>query len=272
MSILRLRKAGVAGIIGAGLALLASCAAPPPPPPPPPPPQITPRPYPPLGAAPNLAIPPMGVDGVRRTINSGLTSQQAVWNLRSAYNVAALNCLDPEHADIVGSYGDFLTTHRKSLTDVNSGLDASFREQYGRKDYVAQREVYQTSVYNYFALPPTMPVFCDAALVMAQELKTVPAGQLEAYAPNALAQIESVFQQFFTDYQNYERNFVTWQQDYISKYNTVPAAGYFLPGERRYDPNAARIELPQGPAQPETGTVVPSDGLGVEPATTPTTD
>jgi hypothetical protein len=41
--------------------------------------------------------------------------------------------------------------------------------KYGAKDYIRTRETYMTQVYNYFAYPPTLTHFCDAALVMSRE-------------------------------------------------------------------------------------------------------
>ena len=84
-----------AGIIATLLAL-AACAAPPPPPPPPPPPApaavvIPPRPVPPSGAVATMTIPQLGPAGVRQTVNAGVSTNQTVWNVRSAFDVAALN-------------------------------------------------------------------------------------------------------------------------------------------------------------------------------------
>ena len=102
------------------LSVLAACApkAPPPPPPPPPPKPVVyipPRPRPPISAPAGVAVPPLGANGVRQTVNANLSPTQATWNFRSAYNVAALNCLKPEHADILVGYRAFLKSHARGL-------------------------------------------------------------------------------------------------------------------------------------------------------------
>ena len=218
-------------LIAAAIAVLAACAPKPVETPPAPPP-VSYRPYPPMGAAPNLTIPALGADGTRLTINSGISSKQAAWNLRSAYNVAALNCQKSEHAPILANYGDFLKTHKSSLSSINRSLDSEFKARHGRS-YIREREAFQTQVYNYFALPPVLPSFCDATLSLGQELRSIAPSQLETYAPTGLAKIELVFHEFFDSFDRYRREFAQWQADYEAKYGTPPPAGYFLPGESR---------------------------------------
>src|SRR3990167_9472880 len=98
-------------IVAAGIAALAACAtpAPPPPPPPPPPPAqgvvIPPRPLPTVGAVDHMTIPAHGMDGRYLTVNTGISSAQTLWNLRSGLNVAALNCQGIEHAAMDSRYG-----------------------------------------------------------------------------------------------------------------------------------------------------------------------
>ena len=203
----------------AGAALLASCA-PKELPPPPSVATVPPRPYPPMGASPTLAIPPAGPAGVRVTVNTGIDAEQTTWTLRSAYNVAALNCRDAEHAAILDGYSQFLKTHAKSLKAANGALDTKFKGQYG-KAFIANRETYQTQIYNYFALPPVLPAFCDAATQMSADLKAVSADQLDVFAPGALAKLDAVFLEFFNSYDQYRADLALWE----ARYGTgLPAA------------------------------------------------
>lgn len=199
------------------IVLLSSCAAPPPPPPPsvapPPVVRIPPRPYPPMGAPAGLAIPPPQADGTRFTVNSNLTTAQTVWNLRSAYNVAALNCLKSKHTAILSGYSSFLKTHAKTLKAVNRDLDRKFRAAH-RSKYIRMREAYQTRVYNFFALPPVIPALCDAALALSQDLVMVAPGQLEGFAPTALARFDGVYQKFFASFDQYKADLAAWEERY----------------------------------------------------------
>lgn len=168
-----------------------------------------------MGATTNMVLPPRAADGTRLTVNSGLSRMQAVWSLRSAYNVAALNCQKPEHAAILTNYGDFLKANRRVLTSINRDLDKQYKQRYGSA-YIRERESFQTQVYNYFALPPVIPAFCDAALSVGQELRTVPSSQLESYASTALAKLEGVFQDFFASYEQYRSDLAAWEARYGS--------------------------------------------------------
>ncbi len=145
-------------VLAATLALLADCAKAPPPPPPPPPPVVVipPMPAPPMGAQAEMTIPPLAADGQRRTVNYGISTSQAVWNLRSGYNVAALNCIEPQFVPILDGYKRFLKTYDKSLAKASKEIDRSFQSQLKGRAAIVARETYQTQVYNFFSLP-SMP-------------------------------------------------------------------------------------------------------------------
>ena len=114
-------------------AVLAACGAEPPPPPvvvappPPPPVVIPPRPTAPAGAFATMAIPQMAADGVRQTVNYGITDEQKLWNVRSGLNVAALNCRSSSHLALASNYSAFLKKHRRQLSRTYRDSIASLR-------------------------------------------------------------------------------------------------------------------------------------------------
>jgi len=222
----RVRNFVFKGVVALTIAMVAACAPKPPPPPPPPPPApvvyIPPRPLPPLGAAPGLVVPPMGINGARVTINTGITPAQTVWNLRSAYNVAALNCLAPEHAEILTGYKQFLTAHKKALASANKTVDSEYKKRFG-SDWIRPREAYMTQVYNYFAYPATVAKFCDAALVMARESMAVKSADLPLFAQRNLAFLDTVFHQFFLAYEQYLADAAAWDSKYAPTAAQAPA-------------------------------------------------
>lgn len=227
---LRVKKVALAGVVAVAISAVAACAPKPPPPPPPPPPPapvvyIPPRPLPPLGAAAGLAVPPLGLNGVRMTVNTGITPAQTLWNLRSAYNVAALNCLNPEHADILVGYKKFLTGNKKALAAANKAVDSEYRKRFGT-DWIRPREAYMTQVYNYFAYPATVSKFCDAALIMARESMLVKPADLPSFAERNLAFLDGVFNQFFLTYEQYLADAAAWDAKYAP---TSVAAPVVLP-------------------------------------------
>ena len=201
----RLGLRAVTAIAGAiTLAVFASSAAdarrrtPPPLPPPPPPPVVVvipARPVPPLGAPANIVVPPLGVDGKRVTTNAGLNPDQIVWNMRSALNVAALDCNDPQYAEIQASYRTFLRTHARRLTTANRGVDTGFRARFGAA-FVRQRETYLTRVYNFYAFPPVLSKFCDATLLVMRDLPPVTSLQLHNFAALSMPKLDQVYEDF----------------------------------------------------------------------------
>jgi len=205
----------------ASVAALAACGekapppviAPPPPPPPPAPEPVPPRPLPPVGATDSVKIPAVGADGIRHTILADSSGEQLIWNFRSAFNVAALNCTAPTHLEIADHYRAFLKTHAKGLKQANAGVDAAFRKLHGAK-FLRERETYMTQVYNFFAFPPTQPKFCDAALVLARESKLIAPKDLPAFAQRSFGTFGSVYEQFYRDYEAYQAKLAAWDAKY----------------------------------------------------------
>ncbi len=253
------------------IAALSGCTPPPPPAPPPPPPPVVEafpaRPVAPGYAQENLAVPAFDALGVRQTVNTGLTSAQTVWNLRSAYNVAALNCQTPAHAAMAANYGAFLKSHARELSATNRTLDSEFRQKYG-PGFKDVRDRYMTQVYNYFAMPPVLPRFCDAAFNVSTALTTVPVGGLDVAAANLLPQLESVYLGFFSEYEAYRIAATAWDASYLATYG-VP---YRRPTA---NPLAPAADVPFGPGAPlitpapnptMTGSATPVGPAGGVPA------
>lgn len=206
-------------LAGSGLiltiAVLSGCAQKAPPPPPPAPVVvIPPKPMPPMGAPEEMTIPPVGANGVRQTVNSGISTPQAVWNLRSAYNVAALTCVEAQYAPILDGYKRFLKVYAKSLNAANKEIDKSFRTAHTGTAATRARETYQTQVYNFFSLPPVDSGFCQAAMEVSTELQTVDPSQFETYAFTGLAKMEAPFKAFFDVYEQYKADLAAWQARY----------------------------------------------------------
>ena len=223
-------------------AALAACGAEPPPPPvvvapPPPPPKIVipPKPTAPAGAFATMAIPQMAADGQRQTVNYGISDHQKLWNVRSGLNVAALNCLQAEHSALVSNYRTFLKRHQRQLSRTNRALASEYRKQHGRS-YRSAQDAYMTRVYNYFALPPALPEFCNIAHEISHEIVKVPTGELHTYSEVALPRMEAVYEEFFAAYEQYRVDLAAWEAQYGPNRNPVTM-------EANYGPQAS--EPPQ---------------------------
>ncbi len=230
-----------------------------PPPPPPPPPSITQwvlvpwKATPPNRAPATLVIPPLGADGLRVSVNRNISPAQTTWNLRSGYNVAALNCSDPRHAEIVVNYRAFLKKHARALRATNTTIDREWRATYGAR-FIPQREKYMTEVYNHFAIPPTLPAFCDAALAMSNDAKLVKVGGLDSFAATSLPNLEIVFDDFFRRYDEYKAALTAWD---VKWGTNTPGVYILVPVDSPLAKEAATVAAAPPPAPTSAQTLAP---------------
>lgn len=194
------------------LAVLAACSTPKPPPPPPtPPPPVVPtiRPVPPGNAAEGMSLPTKDEEGDYLTPNRKVTSNTALWHVRMALNVAALNC-ERYGSTARTQYNQILTVHKVVLTDANAAVDRNYKVAYGRAG-VGSREQLNTVVYNFFALPPVIKNFCPVATSVGAKILGMPSGALLANAPALLKELEKPYQEFYAAYADYLRRLAEWQ-------------------------------------------------------------
>ncbi|MEC3911977.1 hypothetical protein U5A82_16305 [Sphingobium sp. CR2-8] len=193
------------------LAVLAACSTPPPPPPPAPPPAVVPtiKPMPPSNAAQGMSIPEKDADGKYLTANRGVTSNTALWHIRMALNVAALNC-DKYGSTARTQYNQILAVHKVMLNSANAAVDRNYSVAYGSSG-MASRERLNTVVYNFFALPPVIKNFCPVAVTVGAKILAMPSSQLLETAPALLAELEKPFQEFYAAYADYLRRLAEWQ-------------------------------------------------------------
>lgn len=248
---------------------LAACAAPrpvapppaPPPPPPPPPIVVPPKPTPPDGASSAFEVPPLDATGQRQSVNRAISPMQAVWNLRSAYNVGALYCKRPEHAALLERYRRFLKTNARVLDQANAAVTAEFVKRNGAGATVA-REAYLTSVYNHYALPPTQDAFCDTLLNISSEGATVKPAKLRAFAVRVVPVIEMVFDDFFTRYDRYRADLADWE----TRYGALVASGRAVIGYPQADSLPTTIPGATEVPPPPVSSAPVASGYGPAPA------
>jgi hypothetical protein len=174
---------------------------------PPPPPVM---PLPPGGAASSTKLPPYAADGMRTTPNRGLSREEAIWNFRSAINVAALNCQGPVWGVIAQNYNRLIVVHKARLTQSNTAVDGEYRKRFPGQNALRVRDTRTTELYNYFALPPVREQFCNAALTKSQEALTVPVAAFPDYAVAGLTDFDNIFLNFYDAYAKYERDLADW--------------------------------------------------------------
>lgn len=178
-----------------------------------------PKPKPPLGAAANLTIPAILSDGTYATPNHALSTDAAVWHLRSALNVAALQCnvADPTG---VAQYNRLLKVHAKRFAAAHKALEAEYRR--GGGDWQDRFDDSMTRVYNYFAQPPVRDRFCATALPMLAQVADMPAGGIDAFAAPGIASLDQPFVDFYRAYDQYRVELAAWQAGQVPRLAVDP--------------------------------------------------
>ncbi|MEM1133638.1 MAG: hypothetical protein AAGH53_11930 [Pseudomonadota bacterium] len=212
-----------------------------------------------------MAIPAVGADGLRLTPNRGIGELETLWHFRAAYNVAALNCQETKHAPMADEYNQFLRTHRSELTRANRAIENKYRREHG-SSFRRVRDTHSTRVYNFFSLPPVRGEFCDSAFLLGRRSLNVPSNELVGFAATALPELEGVFNRFFADYEQYERDLAAWNSIYGQGAPQRLQAVDGMNGTARplqsnpFDPPATTQPDPATPSTSETA--MPTDGTG----------
>ncbi|GAY22076.1 hypothetical protein SFOMI_2631 [Sphingobium fuliginis] len=234
------------------------------------------KPLPPMGAVEEMGIPEVGEDGKYLTPNRGVTANTALWHVRMALNVAALSCHGVNEPARI-QYNRILHVHEAALREANAAVDRNYYVAYGQGGLKA-RELLNTVVYNFFALPPVTKSFCPVAIEVGAKILAMPSNQLLAYAPEALTQLEKPFQEFYAAYADYLRRLAEWQSRFGGTVSVVVSptplpppptppreiAAGFAPGAPGTQPSAlvpgapVRVEVPTFPLTPMRETFIPA--------------
>jgi hypothetical protein len=166
-----------------------------------------------------MALPDADAQGRFITPNRGMTGQQALWHVRMALNVAALGCRGSNRA-MATQYNAMLHIHVVPLKQANVAADAIYALKYGG-DAVRTRETVNTTVYNFFSLPPAQMAFCQTALAVVTTINGKTPEALFAYAPEALDMLEQPFQQFWEAYADYLARLAEWRRRFARGTVTV---------------------------------------------------
>lgn len=167
-----------------------------------------PMPRPPMRAATNLNIPAPDANGRYPTPNQNLSEAGHLWHLRSALNVAVLQCAkagDPAETQ----YNAFLTRHRTRLSAAYATLEREYRGRHPG-DWRDAFDDAMTRVYNFYAQPPARQAFCAAGLEAITAAATVEPAALSAHASQALAALDRPFTDFYRAYADYRVELAAW--------------------------------------------------------------
>jgi hypothetical protein len=152
--------------------------------------------------------PPLAPDGRYRTINYGIDPIQTEWHVRAALNVAAIGCRGAGDSALVDAYNAMLTGQKAELAKANSTVEAKFRAAGG--DWQSAHDAYMTRLYNFFSQPAAKAAFCAAADQIAPQA-VAPIGGFQAFAAQALPQLEAPFLDTFRQVDAYKLALAQWQ-------------------------------------------------------------
>ena len=140
-----------------------------------------------------LAVVPVAAQtGVSQT-SRRLSSLETLWQLRSALNVAALNCRDSDNARTVDQYNAMIASKGVALAAANTAVSNRYRDQFGAR-WEEMRETDMTRLYNYFAQPTGQATFCASAKQMLAMIGAVDGVDLPGFALAAMPMLRASFE------------------------------------------------------------------------------
>lgn len=148
-----------------------------------------------LGAAPVVAASLPTVD-TPRVAGSALIPQavvlrattpveveaNAVWNLRAALNIAALQCQFSPFLATVRTYNAVLKHHADEFIRAQTTMTGHFKRHDGAKLGVNAFDMYTTRTYNSFSTLDAQYNFCEAAFTVGREALMLPKRGLGTFA------------------------------------------------------------------------------------------
>ena len=112
-----------------------------------------------------------------RPTTAAETEANAIWNVRAALNIAALQCQFLPFLAAVRTYNDILRQHSEELDRTRLTMIAHFKRYDGAK---AQNsfDQYTTRTYNSFSTLDAQLPFCEAAGWVGRQVLATPKGKL----------------------------------------------------------------------------------------------
>lgn len=106
----------------------------------------------------------------------------AVWTLRAALNVAALQCQFSPFLRTVKNYNDILRHHSQEFRQAQTVMLGHFR-RYDKNRALNSFDQYTTKTYNSFSTLDAQYAFCDSVAVAGREVLRLPRNGLGTVAP-----------------------------------------------------------------------------------------
>jgi hypothetical protein len=118
---------------------------------------------------------------VLRDLTPAEAEANAIWNVRAALNVAALQCQFSRFLRTVNNYNDMLKHHGEELTGAQTTMLGHFRKQ-AKTRGASSFDQYTTRTYNSYSTLDAQYRFCDVAGWVGRRVLALPKGQLRRTA------------------------------------------------------------------------------------------
>jgi hypothetical protein len=119
------------------------------------------------------------------------TRAALVWNLRSALNVAALQCQFSRYLRAVDNYNAIIDHHSGELARAYTALGGYFTRVHGRAAGQRQFDQWSTATYNDFTSPQGQVGYCQVAADIARDVLARPKGQFYEAARARLRELRA---------------------------------------------------------------------------------
>jgi hypothetical protein len=129
---------------------------------------------------------------IMRNMTPAEAQANAIWNVRAALNVAALQCQYSKYLATTPNYNAFLKHHADEMKNAQAVLMAHFKRYEGAKA-TAAFDSYLTKTYNSYSTLDAQYQFCEAAGVIGRQVLVIPKGKLGAEALEHMPQIRAAF-------------------------------------------------------------------------------
>jgi hypothetical protein len=131
---------------------------------------------------------------VLRPTTPAESEANAIWSLRAALNMAALQCQFSKYLDTVKNYNDFLKQHSDELIKAQTVMLHHF-QRYDKARAATSFDQYTTQTYNSYSTLDAQYEFCDSAGLVGREVLTIPKNSLGREAAKRGAEIRAALAQ-----------------------------------------------------------------------------
>jgi hypothetical protein len=119
---------------------------------------------------------------------------EAVWKMRAALNVAALQCQYDPALKVVDNYNQFVRRHSSELESARTTMEGNYRRRFG-KSWAGQFDRYNTRNYNSFSATGAQVAYCTKMGEVGTKTLAMDPGTLAPYAETTVPEIRAIFPQ-----------------------------------------------------------------------------